>query len=230
MTLEATSPRRMDATQRRELILRSAMRLFEQQPYNDVSLGDVAKDAGIGRPLIHHYFGTKRDLYIEVIRRLSYVPAVAVRSVAHGTLEERVDAAIDRWLTVARRHRNLWSATVSVEGPGLDREIERIQEEANLVAVERMLEALGLAEVQPGGEVLRTLVLAYGGMAKTTSRQWLVNQSLTREQAHALLTKTLLTIIREVAPAFGFPPSATTSVAASPPGADRRRPGRSTPR
>jgi AcrR family transcriptional regulator len=204
MTLEVTTPRRMDATERRELILRSAMRLFEQQPYNEVSLADVAKGAGIGRPLIHHYFGTKRDLYVEVIRRLSYVPAVAVKAIAHGTLEERIDAAIDRWLTVARRHRNLWSATVSVEGPGPDREIERILEDANQIAVERMLEALGLADVDAGGEVLRTLVLAYGGLAKAASRQWLTNQTMTREQIHSLLTKTLLTIIREVAPEFGF--------------------------
>jgi AcrR family transcriptional regulator len=194
----------MDASERRELILRSAMRLFEQQSYSEVSLADIAQGAGIGRPLVHHYFGTKRDLYIEVIRRLSYVPAVAVRSIAHGSLEERIDAAIDRWLTVARRHRNLWSSTVAVEGPGFDREIERILEDAGQVAVERMLEALGLAEVEAGGDVLRTLVLAYGGLAKAASQQWLVTQTMTREQIHSLLTKTLLTIIRDVAPEFGF--------------------------
>jgi AcrR family transcriptional regulator len=202
--MEATSPRRMDATERRELILRSAMHLFERHAYNDVSLADVAKGAGIGRPLIHHYFGTKRELYVEVIRRLSVVPPTAVIEVAHGSLEERINAATDRWLTVAQRHRNLWAATVAVEGPGADREIERILQQSDQIAVERMLEALGLAEVEAGGDVLRTLILAYGGLAKAASRQWLVTQSLTRAQAHALLTKTLLTIIREVAPEFGF--------------------------
>jgi AcrR family transcriptional regulator len=199
-----TQTRRMDANERREQILTCAMRLFEQFPYNDVSTADIAKEAGIGRPLIHHYFGTKRELYLEVVRRLSYVPAVAVKAIGQGSLEERVEASIERWLTVAKRHRNLWSSTITVEGSGLDREIQRILHEADEIAADRMLEALGLTDTGPGHDVLRAMILAYGGLAKSASRQWLVSQTMTREQVHTLLTRTLLTIIRDVAPEFGF--------------------------
>lgn len=194
-----TPARRMDAAQRREQILVCATRLFEQQPYNDVQLADIADQAGIGRPLIHHYFGTKRELYLEVVRRTSYVPAVAVKAVGEGTLEERVDASITRWLTVARRHRNLWASTLFSEGSGLDPEITRILQEADEIAAERMVEALGLAS-RGDDAVLRAMVLAFGSLAKAASRQWLVTGSLTREQAHSLLTRTLLTIVRDVAP------------------------------
>lgn len=201
-TAAGEQPRRMDATERREQILSCAMRLFERLPYNEVSTADIAREAGIGRPLIHHYFGTKRELYLEVVRRLSYVPAVAVKSIPHGSLEERAEASIDRWLTIVWRHRNMWLSTISMESSGRDREIERILNDADEIAADRMLEALGITPGRPEYDRLRAMILAYGGLAKAASRQWLVNDALTRDEVHALLTRTLLTIVRDVAPLF----------------------------
>lgn len=201
-TVAGEQQRRMGATERREQILSCAMRLFERLPYNEVSTADIAKEAGIGRPLIHHYFGTKRELYLEVVRRLTYVPAFVVKAIPQGSLEERTEASIDRWLSVIWRHRNMWLATISMESSGRDREIERILQQADEIAADRMLEVLGIAESGPGYGRLRAMVLAHGGLAKASTRQWLVNQSLTRDEVHALLSRTLLTIVQDVAPTF----------------------------
>jgi AcrR family transcriptional regulator len=189
----------MDATERREQILMAAMRLFEQRSYNEVSTADIATAAGVARPLIHHYFGTKRELYLEVVRRLSYVPAIAVKGISKGSLEERVDASIERWLTVAWRHRNMWLSTITMEGS--DREVGQILRQADEIAADRMLEALGLTEANDLPR-LHAMILAYGGLAKAASRQWLIDQSLTRAEVHTLLTRTLLTIVRDVTPAI----------------------------
>jgi AcrR family transcriptional regulator len=190
---------RLDPTERREQILACAMRLFEDRSYAEVSTADIADAAGIRRPLIHHYFGTKRELYLEVVRRLAYVPAVAVRGVAGGVLDERIDSSISRWLDVAWRHRKMWLATITPEGPGRDREIEQILRQADEIAAERMIEAVGLDD-HPNRGVLRTLMLAFGPLAKAASRQWLEEKTLTRGQVHALLTATMRTIITEVLP------------------------------
>lgn len=193
---------RMGADERREQILSCAMVAFEETPYNDVSMGDIAARAGIARPLIHHYFGTKRELYLEVVRRLTFVPASAVKVIAHGSLAERADATIDRWLRAARRHRNLWSAMFTFEGPARDLEIEKILYEADQIAADRMLEALGLDGAGPGLPQLRAMMLAHGGMMKAATRQWLVNDTLTREQVHVLLVRTLISVVHEVAPSL----------------------------
>lgn len=211
--MPGTRSPRMDATERREQILGAAMRLFEQSTYNEVSIADIAGAAEVARPLIHHYFGTKRDLYLEVVRRLSYVPPIAVKGVSAGTLAERVDASITRWLTVAWRHRNMWVSTIAMQAP--DREVAQILQQADDIAADRMIEALGLSDTNL--PKLRAMVLAYGALAKAASRQWLVDQTLTREEVHALLTGTLLTIVRDVAPQF------TDTDPGSP------RPARSTP-
>ncbi|MEO9330559.1 TetR/AcrR family transcriptional regulator [Gordonia aurantiaca] len=188
----------MDGYERREQIIACAMRLFEKG-YNEVSIGDVAEAAGVGRPLIHHYFGTKRDLYLEVVRRLSYIPAVVPTAIKGDTLDERIDASIDRYLTVAWRHRNMWISTIAIDAGGTADDVDKIMREADLVAVERMLTALGIEGNSPEQNKLRVHMLAYGAMAKYASRLWLKELTLTRDEVHLLLTRTLKTLIDDVA-------------------------------
>ncbi|ASR01199.1 TetR/AcrR family transcriptional regulator [Gordonia rubripertincta] len=198
MTSESTEAKRMSATDRREQILSCAMKLFEKRPYSEVSTSDIADEAGIRRPLIHHYFGTKRELYLEVVRRLSYVPAVAVAGVRGDTLDERIDSSIARWLDVAWRHRNLWVSTITLESAGADTEVAQILREADKIAADRMLEAIGLKDGSAQSEKLHTILLAYGALAKSASRLWLVDSAMTRAEVQALLTATLRAIVRDV--------------------------------
>ncbi|WP_068273778.1 TetR/AcrR family transcriptional regulator [Aldersonia kunmingensis] len=193
----ATETKRMDGYRRREQIIACAMQLFERG-YSEVSIGDVAEAAGVGRPLIHHYFGTKRELYLEAVRRLTYIPAVVVTGIKGATLDERIDASIDRWLTVAWRHRNMWVSTIAIDAGGSAGDVDKIMREADTVAVERMLGALGIEGDGPKVAKLRIHMLTYGALAKYASRLWLKEQSITRDEAQRLLTATLRTIIVDV--------------------------------
>jgi AcrR family transcriptional regulator len=70
--------RRLEPDERKEQIFICAVQLFSQRPYSDVSTSDIAADAGVARGLINHYFGTKRELYLAVIKRALTVPRLAV--------------------------------------------------------------------------------------------------------------------------------------------------------
>jgi hypothetical protein len=71
--------------------------------------------------------------------------------------------------------------------------------EADELAADRLLQATGLADVAHREE-LRALFRAYGGLVKATAREWLVRETLTREQVQQLLSTALLSIVRDVAP------------------------------
>jgi AcrR family transcriptional regulator len=204
-----TAPRqRIGSVQRREQILTVASRHFEKRPYSEVSTGAIADEAGVGRPLIHYYFGTKRELYLEVVRRVALVPpdvpAAVVDGIPENALEERIRASIDYWLSVTARHKSMWTSTISIDAS--DRDLQRVLEQADDVAADRMIEALGLS-AHPQHARLHTLVLAFGGLARAASRQWLVRNTLTGDDVSVLLTQTLLTIIRDVAPSLDEKPS-----------------------
>jgi AcrR family transcriptional regulator len=55
---------RMDSAERRRQILHAATGLFLRRPYSQVSISDIAEEAGVARGLLHHYFDSKRDLYL----------------------------------------------------------------------------------------------------------------------------------------------------------------------
>ncbi len=185
--------RRLEPDERREQILACAMKLFGERPYAAVSTTELAAQAGVARGLINHYFGTKRDLYLEVVRRMVTIPRFAVEQLPDGPLEKRVTAAVDWFLEGVSRNSKAWLAATGAIGR--DPEIERILDQADETAADRVLEATGLADAPE----LRAMVRSYGGMVKSAAREWLVRKDLTRAQAHTVLTTALLALI-EVAP------------------------------
>lgn len=182
------------------------MRLFEQQPYSEVMLRDIAAAAGVARPLVHHYFGTKRNLYLEVLQRLAYIPSEVLDGIPEGSLEERVAAGFERWLSVADRHRNMWLAFITMPSASGDAEVDRILRHAERIAAERMIEVMGLGQEGEVNVRLLALVTAFGGLARASCREWLIDGSLSKHDVLTLLSRMFLAMIREVAPEVGALP------------------------
>jgi AcrR family transcriptional regulator len=202
----APAPRwqRLDHDERRRQILACARRLFSERSYDAVSTTDIANEAGVARGLLHHYFGTKRDLYLEVVRELMRMPSNPVPLEAPGRgLERVIDESVDRWLTMLERNRGTWLAANAARGLGArDPELEAILEEAREQAADRLIEALQTYEAATAPPALRALIRSYSGFAEVASVEWLARERLTREQLHTMLTQTFLSLINEVLPAM----------------------------
>jgi AcrR family transcriptional regulator len=195
--------RRLEPDERRAQILACARRLFGERNYESVSTTELARESGVARGLINHYFGTKRELYLEVIRQLVFIPDFAVERLAHGTLEQRVSGSIDRFLDVIDRNKKMWLAMIGTGGYGRDPDVARILREADEDTADQMLETLGLTGITAGREELRAMIRSYSALAKAVTDEWMVRGTLTREQVHALLSTTLVGIVRDVhAPMF----------------------------
>nr|WP_232433669.1 TetR family transcriptional regulator [Rhodococcus sp. AW25M09] len=64
---QTRSGRRPGRSGTRDTILASARGLFAQHGFDKTSVRAIAADAGVDSALIHHYFGTKRDLFVASI-------------------------------------------------------------------------------------------------------------------------------------------------------------------
>jgi AcrR family transcriptional regulator len=64
----ARTGRRPGVSGTREAILDAARRAFAEQGYQRATVRDVAKLAGVDPALVHHYFGTKQDLFVAAVR------------------------------------------------------------------------------------------------------------------------------------------------------------------
>lgn len=52
------------ATEKRQLILQSALLLFNEKGYQDTTISDIATKAGISKGLIYKYFSSKKELLL----------------------------------------------------------------------------------------------------------------------------------------------------------------------
>ncbi len=202
----STSPaprwHRLDHDERRRQILACAKRLFSERNYASVSTSEIAKEAGVARGLLHHYFGTKRDLYLEVVRSMMRTPSnpVPLRS-AGGNIETIIDEGVDRWLTMLERNRGTWLAAIGAQGVGRDPEVEAILDQAREQAADRLIEALQTYEAAQAPPHAPRPVRAYSGYAEAASLEWLQNKRLTRDQTRAALVQGFLSIVQDVLPA-----------------------------
>ena len=193
---------RLEHDERRAQILDCARRLFSGRTYASVSTTDIAREAGVARGLLNHYFGTKRDLYLEVVKTMMRMPSNPVPLQAPGRdLQIVIGESVDRWLEMLERNRGTWLAAIGGHGLGRDPEVEAILEHAREQAADRLIEALQTYEAAQAPPELRAAIRAYSGYAEAASLEWLQRGRLNREQLRTLLVEGFLAIVERVVPA-----------------------------
>jgi AcrR family transcriptional regulator len=186
---------RLDHDERRAQILTAARKLFSKRRYASVSMKDIADDAGVARGLLHHYFGSKHDLYLEVVREMVRLPTLPV---AVGSTDDQLWArSVDAWLDLIEANRDAWLAAMRAGETGDDPDMREVLDESSELVAERVMEALGLSLDSP---VTRAVVRSYGGLAQEATREWLERGRLTRAQVKVLLAGTMPLIASDLLP------------------------------
>jgi len=211
---------RLDRDGRRRQILGAARNLFSERGYSAVSTTEIAAEAGVARGLINHYFGTKRELYVEVVREMVRFRSQPVPEYVNGaTPRQRLDESIDGWLEMVSRNREAWLAAVGAEGLGRDPEIESVLDEAREEATARLIAVLGLGPAADAPPELHAVLRAYGGMAEAATREWLERDRWSREQVAAFLKAALPELVGSAYEAIPKRASSKQQAAPNPQGA-----------
>lgn len=190
---------RMDRDERRRQILRAAQRLFAERPYSSVSVNDIADAAGVAKGLMHHYFGSKRDLYLEVVREVAARPAVALPDDDGLDSTQVWERSVDAFLTMVGQHPKRWLSSVTVGGAERDDEVASILDDSKEVLADQTLAALGLQD-QADDPVLRALVRAYGGFVEELTVEWLGRNRLDRRQVETAMREGLPLLLEQLLP------------------------------
>jgi AcrR family transcriptional regulator len=153
---------RMRGPKRRELIELEAGRMFGKLGYSATRLDDVAAAAGVTKPMIYRHFGSKKALYIGLLRRHEADLPTFIEDIelAPGlTHEEFIGSILDGWLDYA--HENSWSWLILFRDKTGDPEIEAARVRVNARAHEiltdftkRMAPKLAPELVEPSAEFL----------------------------------------------------------------------------
>jgi TetR/AcrR family transcriptional regulator len=113
---------RMPAAERREQILDAATAIFGQRGYHGTTTDQIAKEAGISQPYVVRMFGSKQDLFLEVVGRALDTLFTAFRDALPdpgdgSTLQARLGGAFIDLVSSVGVHRTLLHAFVSGNDP-----------------------------------------------------------------------------------------------------------------
>lgn len=189
--------RRLSGDDRRRQIIGIARDLFAARPYSEVATTEIARAAGVSHGLLTYHFGSKRKLYLEVVRSMLHLPRSPSPMAA---MDPDVDGALegmtDWWLSHVEENRELWIALLGARGMGRDPDVEAMldsYEEASRADLVAYLAARDPADAPPE---LWTVVAAWQGLAEATAVEWLGRERINRAQAKTLILHALRQLLK----------------------------------
>ena len=138
-TDRAVVPRtRLNPEDRHAQLIALGVESLVERPLHDLSIESLAREAGVSRALLFHYFGSKQGLHREVVR-------VARDSMLHATeptpgLEplERLHDTLSRIVRFVREHRGTFYSLVRGVASG-DEEVREVVEQARVEQADRVI-------------------------------------------------------------------------------------------
>jgi AcrR family transcriptional regulator len=176
---------RLGVDERRRQLLEAGARVFTERSYEDASMADVAREAGISKGLLYHYFPSKRDLFVATLE----AAAAELREITQPDpslpVAEQLVAALDAYLAWIDEHADSY-AKLMESASGSD-DVRSYMAQVRAGTVERMLEGL-----VKGGDpaAIRTALHGFLWFMDGASLDWLAHRDLTREQLRDMLVTT----------------------------------------
>lgn len=175
---------RLSVDERRDQLLELGVRAFTARPYDEVSVDEIAREAGISRSLLFHYFPSKRDFHVAVIEDMAMRMLAATFQPRVGNLQEQLMAGLEQYFAFVEQHVELFLAVIGAalsNAPGAQEVVERTREEM----ADRI--RIYLPE-PPAGEqaMFRAALRAWAGLVETLALDWARHRDLSRSDRIAL--------------------------------------------
>jgi AcrR family transcriptional regulator len=188
---------RLNVDERRRQLLERATALFATHGYDELSMAKLAREAGISKPLLYHYFPSKRDLFEAVLSEAAEQHLRRIETDDTLLPAAQLTIAVGAYLTWIEENTGAYEKLLRSAGiPEVRELIDRVRDET----ARRILE--GIAPEGPPPKV-RAAVRAWLWYMDGVCLDWVRERDLSKDDVQALLLGTLLGALT----AAGFDPS-----------------------
>jgi AcrR family transcriptional regulator len=188
---------RLTSDQRREHLLHVGVELLGRYGTADISIEEIAREAGVSKGLLYHYFPTKNDFFLAVLARSQAEMDQELARDPELSALEQFDRNLDGFLRFVDSHAEGYLAVVNARGS--EPRVQQLVEERRRRRVD---ELVGLAAVLADAprEVVRTPLLVTAlegwiGLTEAVTVRWLRDREIGREDVHELLRRALLEVL-----------------------------------
>jgi AcrR family transcriptional regulator len=183
--MAATGPAytRLQVDERRRQLLEAGAALFAEHSYEEISMRDIARAAGVSKPLIYHYFPSKIDLFKEAVADKAAELAHVIEPVGEGTPLEQLSNSLDAYLAWIEANARTWSKLV--QSAAAIPEARELVEGFRQRTMDMAMARLGGAGAPP--PALRTTISGWLGYMDAAILDWTRHGDLPREDLRDLL-------------------------------------------
>lgn len=183
---------RLTTEQRRAQLLEIGAEVFGRQPYEQVSIEEVADLAGISHGLLYRYFPSKRaffDAVVEVegaslLRASSPDPALSPLDQIRAGLDTYIDQA----------EKSPAGYRMANQAGTADGDLGSTRQERIVIQRDHILNSL--AAVIPIDSETQIAVTSWLGFVQSAILDWIDNPIISRQQLHDICIRTLWAAVR----------------------------------
>jgi AcrR family transcriptional regulator len=184
----APAYRRLDVDERRQQLLERGGELFTSHPYEELSMSRIAKEVGISKALLYHYFPSKQAYFEATLS--AWAEQLRERTEPDPDLSpvEQLTGSLDAFLSLieenAVAYRNLMRSAAGVA------EIRELIEDVRRRTAERILDGLYHGEEAP--PKARTAVSGWLWFMDGACLNWIEHRDIERGELRDLLLGVLM--------------------------------------
>ncbi len=191
----STSRTRLSPAARRAQLLELGARLFATRSVDEISIDVLAEEAGISRGLIYHYFGSKQDFRLAVIRHAVEDLVEQTAPPADGEPLERMLASLGVYVDYVLANLTLYRSLVRAAAGGTD-EIRALYDEGRFALTDRIFREDAQGEIVKDTPQSRLVVRGWSAMAEEMVLTWADDPSvMTRDELLSVLALSLPAVV-----------------------------------
>jgi AcrR family transcriptional regulator len=171
--------------------------MFSGRSIDQVAVEEIAEAAGISEGLLFHYFPTKRDYLVAVVRAAADELLAVTDPDPALPVADGLRAALDAYVDYIETNRAAYVSLVR-GALGADQRLATVFDDTRRVLVERIISRAG---VEPAPEVLVIAVRGWVAMVEEAAIEWLRDRSVPRAALIGILEDVLMQLLALAGPA-----------------------------
>jgi AcrR family transcriptional regulator len=192
--------------ERRRRLLELGRGLFTRVPYDELSMSAIAREAGISKALLYHYFPSKPAFFAATLQEAAAELAERVRPDASLPPAAQLAFAVDAWLAWVDANRDGYAKLLRSTGsvPEIRELVDRVRADTAELIVRRLTGADA-----PPPPALRVAVKGWLAVMDETCLDWVEHGDLDRARVRGILLGALPGLLAAAGHGELLPPAAS---------------------
>ncbi|MFF3566220.1 TetR/AcrR family transcriptional regulator [Nocardia jiangxiensis] len=179
---------RLSPDERRRQLITLGTRMLRDRALEDISIGDVAEQAGISRGLLFHYFSSKQEFQLAIVANAN--AELLTRTEPDRSLElgDMLRDAVRRYVDYVSENRTSYLALLRRPA---GTELMALVDATRGAQADRIMAEIPLPPDHPDRPRLELAVRGWIAFVEEVTLSWLTAETITREQLIDMLVESL---------------------------------------